>query len=209
MHRSSSDDECQFMRGTKVRKMHSSRRDAFRPINSKPIAYVTADGKIRYGAQYSKVLGKNTTTMAKTDFYGAIAMVKAYPNSDPKVIDFYIDKGYKGIIIEGTGLGHTPMSPSNKQYSWLDRISNAVKRGVIVGMTTQCLYGRVNSEVYTNLRLLADAGVIYCEDMLPETALVKLGWLLGNYDAKKAKELLAENLTGEISLRTDYDDFLV
>ncbi len=209
MHRSSSDDECQFMRGTKVRKMHSSRRDAFRPINDRPIAYVTADGKIRHGAQYNKSSEREAKVVAKTDFYGAVAMVKTYPNSDPKIIDFYVDRGYKGIIIEGTGLGHTPVSPSNKQHSWLDRISNAVKKGVIVGMTTQCLYGRVNSEVYTNLRLVAGAGAVYCEDMLPETAYVKLGWLLGNYDAKKAKELLAKNVAGEISLRTDYDDFLV
>src|SRR5208283_3073912 len=120
-----------------------------------------------------------------------------------------VDKGYKGIIIEGTGLGHTPVSPSNKQHSWLDRISNAVKRGVIVGMTTQCLYGRVNSEVYTNLRLLSGAGVIYCEDMLPETAYVKLGWLLGNNDNNAARDLLNKNIAGEITKRVNYDEFLV
>ena len=209
MHKSSSDDECQFIRGTKARKMHSSRRDAFRPINSGPIAYVTADGKIRYGDQYNKVSGEKTNVVAKTDFYGSVALVKVYPNADPSIMDFYVDKGFKGIILEGTGLGHTPTLPVGMKRPWLDRISSAAKKGVIVGMTTQCLYGRVNPNVYTPLRLIANAGAVYCEDMLPETAYIKLGWLLGNYDVKKAKELLCKNIAGEISLRTDYDTFLV
>ncbi|EQD39609.1 glutamyl-tRNA(Gln) amidotransferase, subunit D, partial [mine drainage metagenome] len=71
-----------------------------------------------------------------------------------------------------------------------------------------CLYGRVNSSVYRNLRLISSAGAIYCEDMLPEVAYVKLGWLLGNYNAEKSKEMLPKNLAGEISARSEYDDFV-
>ena len=208
MHRTSSDDECQFIRGTKVRKMHSTRRDAFRPINDVPIAFVGASGGIRYGGQHKKISSKGRAT-AKTDFEGRVALVKAYPNSDPEVLDFYKEKGYKGIIIEGTGMGHTPVSPTDTGKSWLGHMESAVKKGVVVGMTTQTLNGRVNTNVYTNLRKISYAGVVYCEDMLPETAYIKLGWLLGNYDAKKAKEMLGKNLVGEISQRTELGEFLV
>ena len=76
-------------------------------------------------------------------------------------------------------------------------------------MTSQCIYGRVNSKVYTNLRLLSEAGVIYCEDMTPETAYVKLAWLLGNYSSEDAKRLLNQNMVGEIRNRTLYDEFLI
>ncbi len=210
MHKSSSDNLCGFILGTRARKMHTSRRDAFRPINSDYVAEIDFDGKISYGkTEYRHLEKKRTDFNAVTGFEDKVALVKSYPNSDPGIIDYYISKGYKGIIIEGTGLGHTPVSTEHSGKSWLPNISKASKDGVIVGMTSQCIYGRVNPNVYRNLRLLSGAGVVYCEDMTPETAYVKLGWLLGNYDAEKAKSMLSMNIAGEISDRTLYKNFLV
>ncbi len=209
MHRSSADDSCHFIRGTKVRKMHSTRRDAFRPVNDVPIATVSQNGKIDYVSQYKKITKEHVGIAAKTGFESKVALVKAYPGSNPRIIDFYAEKGYRGIIIEGTGMGHLPVSPSNKGNSWIPSVKAAVDSGIIVGMTTQCLYGRVNTTVYSNLRRVSSLGVVYCEDMLPETAYIKLGWLLGNYGAKEAGALLNRNIAGEISQRTDFDAFLV
>ncbi len=203
MHGSSSDDYCNFIRGTKVRKMHTSRRDAFKPINSDPIARISYDGEIEYTGSYNEIGEEKRKVVALTKYEPKVALVKAYPNSDPEIIDFYIGKGYKGIIIEGTGLGHTPVSGSG-EYSWLPHVKRAIDSGLVVGMTSQCLYGRVNSKVYRNLRLIQGAGTIYCEDMLPEVAYVKLGFLIGNYGVEKAKELLAKNIAGEITDRTKY-----
>jgi len=209
MHYSSNDDKCAFIRGTRARKMHTSRRDAFRAVNSRPIAFVDSKGEIAYNSDYKK-LSKNFRSKVKivTGFEKKVALIKAYPNSDPEIIDFYVGKGCRGLIIEGTGLGHTPALTENKNASWLSYIKNAIDNGVVVGMTSQCLYGRVNGMVYRTLRLLSGLGVIYCEDMLPEVAYIKLGWLLGNYRKEKAAKLLAENLAGEISTRSEYDEFL-
>jgi glutamyl-tRNA(Gln) amidotransferase subunit D len=207
MHSTSSDDECAYMRGTKVRKMHTSRRDAFRAINGKPLAYIGKDGRIKYNSQYRKAQAGNKEVHAQTKFEPKVAIVKAYPDSEPDIIDFYIGKKYRGIIIEGTGLGHAPVSTSHQEYLWLPKIKEAADSGMVIGVTSQCIYGRVNSSVYRNLRLMSSAGAIYCEDMTPETAYVKLGWLLGNYDAAKAKELLPANIVGEIGTRSEYDDF--
>ena len=210
MHKTSSDDECGFIRGTRARKMHTSRRNAFRPINEGYVATVSYSGEINYlskDAEHAKHDKKSKEPMVGFD--KNVALVKAYPNSDPGIIDYYVAKGCKGIIIEGTGLGHTPVSTQDEHYSWLPNIKKAVDKGVIVGMTSQCLYGRVNPNVYRNLRLLSGAGVVYCEDMTPETAYVKLAWLLGNYDAITAKKMLNSNLAGEINSRSDYEDFLV
>ncbi|MGC8699701.1 MAG: Glu-tRNA(Gln) amidotransferase subunit GatD [Candidatus Micrarchaeia archaeon] len=207
MHESSSDNYCSLIRGTKARKMHTSRRDAFKPINNKPIARVSYDGKIEYISNYKRIEEEGELKLL-TGFEPKVALVKAYPNSDPMIIDYYLSKGYKGIIIEGTGLGHTPVSTLHGEYSWLEHIKRAVDEGMIIGMTSQCLYGRVNENVYRNLRLLRSAGVIYCEDMLPEVAYVKLGFLLGNYKKEHAEKLLNANIAGEITKRSEMDWFI-
>jgi glutamyl-tRNA(Gln) amidotransferase subunit D len=75
-------------------------------------------------------------------------------------------------------------------------------------MTSQCLWGRICDRVYDTGRYLLKAGVIEGEDMLPEVALVKVMWLLGNYDLETAKELVKVNLVGEITPTTKYLDWL-
>jgi glutamyl-tRNA(Gln) amidotransferase subunit D len=207
MHDSPSDDVFAFIRGTRARKMHTSRRDAFRSINDGVIAYARTDGTIEYRGAYRKA--EQVSAKALTGFESKVALVKTYPGSDPGIIGYYADKGYKGIIIEGTGLGHTPVSIKHKGMSWLPVIKEAVDSGMVVGMTSQTIYGRVNPYVYRNLRLLSGAGVIYCEDMTPETAYVKLGWLLGNYKKDEAHLLLNRNVAGEIKGRSMIDEFLV
>ncbi len=210
MHRGSSDSECIFIRGTKARKMHTSRRDAFRPINDRPLLLVKNGTEITKVSDYREINDKNAhaALVAKPGFEKGVALIKLYPNSDPGIIEYYAGKGYKGMLLEGTGLGHAPVSTEHKEFLWLPAIEKAVKEGIVVGMTSQCIYGRVHSNVYRNLRLLSNAGVIFCEDMTPETAYIKLAWLLGNYTAKEAKELLPKNLTGEIRSRTLYGEFM-
>ncbi len=210
MHHTSSDTACAFIRGTKARKMHTSRRDTFRPINDKPIALVERTGAIKYTGEYRKIeRGEAAKLKLMTGYDRKVALIKVFPGSDPAVIDFYREKGYNGIILEGTGLGHTPITPTRKEDSWLPYVKDAIDNGMIVGMTSQCLYGRVNTNVYRNLRLLNSVGVVYCEDMTPETALVKLGWLLGNYGKDEARKMLNTNVAGEIKSRTEFDTFLV
>ncbi len=210
MHHTSSDTACAFMRGTKVRKMHTSRRDTFRPINDKPIALIEHTGAIRYTSAYAKIDREGGERIKPlTGYDRKVALVKVFPGSDPSIIDFYREKGYNGLILEGTGLGHMPVTPTRKEDSWLPLVRDAVENGMVVGMASQCLYGRVNANVYRNLRLISGAGAIYCEDMTPETALVKLGWLLGNYGKDEARRMLNRNMVGEIKSRTGFDTFLV
>jgi glutamyl-tRNA(Gln) amidotransferase subunit D len=208
MHSSSSDDKLMLIRGTKARKMHASRRDAFRPINDRPIGFISHKGyQVSYASEYRKIEPGKITP--KTKFEPKVAIVKAYPNSDPEIVEYYSNKGYKGIIIEATGLGHTPVGTSNPAYSWLSHVKKVIDDGLVVGITSQCIYGRVNETVYSNLRLLSKTGAVQCQDMTTETAFVKLGWLLGNYNKEKSKEMLPKNLVGEINDRINYDEFLV
>jgi len=201
LHHNSSDDTCAIINGTKARKMHTSRRDAFRAINDTPVALVDVSGKIEYQKEYAK----DKEIVFKSKFSDDVGLIKTYPNMKSDVFEFYTKK-YKGLIIEGTGLGHAPTNLGKMNLKNYELLKNFIEKGGIVGITSQCIYGRVHSFVYTNLRRLEDIGCVFCQDMFAETAFIKLSWLLGNYP-KKAKELLAQNLRGEITERTMPDDF--
>lgn len=198
MHGETGDTYCLAHRGTKVRKMHTSRRDAFRSINDVPIAKIWLDGKIEFLREdYRK--RQESEVWVDDKIEDKVALVKVFPGMDSEIIDFFVDKGYKGIVLEGTGLGHTPT------YI-IDSIKRATEEGVAVCMTSQCLNGRVNLYVYSTGRKLLKAGVIPCEDMLPETAYVKLMWVLGHTeDLKGVKKLMLTNVAGELTPYTRYD----
>ena len=132
----------------------------------------------------------------KPEFSEKVALIKFYPGLDPAVIDWYVERGCKGILLEGTGLGHV------SKYCF-DAIRNAAARDVVVALASQCIWGRVNMNVYDTGRDLLNLGVIPLEDMFPETALVKLMWVLGQTsDTAEAKKLLKTNVAGEFSPRT-------
>ncbi|MCW4020085.1 MAG: Glu-tRNA(Gln) amidotransferase subunit GatD [Candidatus Bathyarchaeota archaeon] len=195
MHETVSDRSIAFHRGTKVRKCHTSRRDTFKSINTKPLARVE-DEKITMLVQDYEKRDPNRKLALKPDFDDKVALVKFHPGLDPKSIEWYIDNDYKGIILEGTGLGHVG------SY-FFSAIRNAVKVDVVVAMTSQCIWGRIDMNVYDQGRDLLAMGVIPLDDMLPETALVKLMWIFGQTkDMEEAKRLLTTNLVHEISPRT-------
>jgi len=195
-HASTNDDYCFAIRGTKARKMHSSRRDAFKPINSEPIARVYPD-KVEFLSSF-RARNKEKVELDK-EFSDKVALVKFYPGQDASILDFYALK-YKGIVVEGSGLGHLPVSES--AHNWIPALKKHIKNGFVVCVTTQCINGRVDPYVYSNARELLDAGVIFLEDMLSETALVKLGWVLGHYGWKAhVKDKMLENVAGELNER--------
>jgi glutamyl-tRNA(Gln) amidotransferase subunit D len=195
MHETLSDISIAITRGTKVRKCHTSRRDTFKPVNAKPIARVKQQEITMLTDDYQK-RDSSKKLILKSTFSNKVALIKSHPGLDPAAIDFYVEKGCKGILLEGTGLGHI------SKYCF-NAIKKAVEGGVLVALTSQCIWGRVNMNVYDTGRDLLALGVIPLEDMFPETALVKLMWALGQTrNLKTAKELLKTNIAGEFSLRT-------
>ncbi len=200
-HATLNDDYCYALRGTKVKKMHSSRRDAFQPINESPIAKIFTN-KIIFQASYKK--RTNKTTQGDIGFSDRIALLKFYPGQDPNILDFYASH-YSGIIIEASGLGHLPVNEA--QHNWLPKLKKYIRGGFIVCAVSQTIVGRVDPYVYSNGRELLDAGIIFLEDMTAETAFVKLGWVLSHHGWKKhVKERMLENVAGELSQRLPVTD---
>jgi glutamyl-tRNA(Gln) amidotransferase subunit D len=197
-HETPSDKTIVLHRGTKVRKCHTSRRDTFKSVNASPLAKVT-DRKITMLTHDHRKRDRARKLILKPEFDEKVALLKFHPGMNPAMLDWHIDKGYRGIILEGTGLGHV------SKYLF-EPIRKAVEHDIVVAMTSQCIWGRINMNVYATGRDLLAFGVIPLEDMIPETALVKLMWVLGQtHDIEEAKKLLRTNIADEFSPRTLLD----
>ncbi len=198
-HATINDDYCYAIPGTKTRKMHTSKRDAFKIINSKPFAKIFPD-KIEIISDYTKRDNKKKVKI-DSKFEEKVALIKIYPGQSPKILDYYLREKYKGIILEMSGLGHVPTTRARK--SWIKKLKEVQKKGLIICAASQTIYGRLNPLVYSNGRELLKTGIIYLEDMLSETALVKLGWVLGHNkwakDKKIIREKMLENFSGELN----------
>jgi glutamyl-tRNA(Gln) amidotransferase subunit D len=198
MHETVSDASIVFHRGTKVRKCHTSRRDTFKSINTQPLARMEDNKLTTLTKNYRKRDPQRKLNM-KPNFDTNVSLVKFHPDLNPQVIEWYIENCYRGIILEGTGLGHV----GDYLFS---AIQKAIEKGVVVAMTSQCIWGRLDMNVYDQGRDLLTMGVLSLEDMLPETALVKLMWVFGQTsNVDEAKKLLTENVANEISARTLHD----
>ncbi|HNZ86964.1 MAG TPA: Glu-tRNA(Gln) amidotransferase subunit GatD [Methanofastidiosum sp.] len=205
MHGEMSDTYCNVLRGTKVRKMHSTRRDTFRPVNTSPLARVYMNGKIEKLSDY-RPRNNDNEVFADVELEERTAIIKAYPNFNPDIINYYIDKGYKGLVVEASALGHVPTDTIDEKFSWIKSIKRAREEGIIIVFATQCLFGRVDPFVYSNGRIMEEMGVIYAEDMLPETAYLKLSWILGHTNEYfEVKRNMLDNMVGEINYRIKGD----
>lgn len=197
-----SDQYCLLHRGTRVRKMHSSYRSTFRTLSDIPIGMVAPD-YIKYLRKDYKKRSSTKKLKLNTNFEEKVSLVYYYPNMQPDIIEALIDNGYKGIVIAGTGLGHVnkPVYPALKK---------AHDKGVAVYMTVQTLWGFVQMFVYDTGRDMMNLGVIPAENMLPEVAYVKLGWVLGQtQDPEKVKKMMLSPVAGEITEREPIDGYLV
>jgi glutamyl-tRNA(Gln) amidotransferase subunit D len=206
-HKDLNDKTCLALPATKTRKMHTSRRDTFHTINDTPIAEITQDH-----LEILKEFNAKNDNQPKLDtkYSDKVTLIKIIPNQDPKILDFYADQGYKGIILETTGLGHLPGKDS--ENNWLPTIKRLIKKGITIAATPQTLGGALNPNVYSTGRELSKTGIIFLKDMLPETAFIKLSWILGHkswtYNNKnRIKEILLQNISGEYNDKLKFDEF--
>lgn len=198
MHKASGDGVIAVHRGTRVRKMHTSRRDAFQSINAPPLAeYHVDQNLLKVIAEEYRERG----ALEYTDrFEEAVALVKFFPGMHPRMLDVLLEIGVKGVVIEGTGFGHV-----GEQL--LPSVKRLVDAGVVVAMASQTLYGRVNLYVYRRGRELLSLGVVPLEDMLPEAAYAKMSWALANFKREEVPRVLTTPYAYEMSPRSDPTSF--
>ncbi len=197
-----SDEYCLLHRGTRVRKMHSSYRSTFRTLGDIPIAMIDSKKITPLRSDYERRREDRMVTITPT-FEEKVTILYYYPNMNPDIIDAIVDRGYRGIVIAGTGLGHV-----NKPL--YESIRRATDKGVHIYMTVQTLWGYVQMYVYETGREIMELGVVPASNMLPETAYMKLCWTLGQTDDRDAvRSIMLEPVCGETTDREPYNGYLV
>ena len=200
-HATINDDYCYAMPGTKVRKLHSSRRDAFKVVNGNPLAKIYPD-QINVLANHNVRDGKKKVK-CDSDFFEGVALVQIYPGQDPDILDYFLKKKYKGVVLEMSGLGHAPTRRARN--GWTKKLREVQAKGMIICAAAQTINGRLDPLVYSNGRELLETGIIYLEDMLAETALVKLGWVLAKTTKRdEVRKLMLSNVARELNSRLEF-----
>jgi glutamyl-tRNA(Gln) amidotransferase subunit D len=197
-----SDEYCLLHRGTRVRKMHSSYRSTFRTIGDVPLAMVNPQQITPLRPDYH-ARRQDRDVVVNTAFQEKVTILYYYPNMQPDIVDALVEKGYRGIVIAGTGLGHVnkPLYPA---------LQRAVAAGVHVYMTVQTLWGYVQMYVYETGRELMELGVVPAANMLPEVAYVKLCWALGqSTDRDEVRRIMLTPINSETTEREPYNGYLI
>jgi glutamyl-tRNA(Gln) amidotransferase subunit D len=172
-------------------------------VNAKPIArYDLVHRLLKLEQDTYKPRRKEVAPVVQSQFDPNVALIKFHPGISAGIVDWATAAGYKGIILEGSGLGHV----GDVLFSSIER---AVKNGVVVAMSSQCIWGRVHMNVYSTGRDLMRMGVLPLSDMLAETALVKLMWAFGHEkDPEKVKEIMLTNVANEFSERRELEELI-
>ena len=209
MHENLSDDSCLLHFGTKVRKMHTSRRDAFRSINCRPAARISPlQGKFEKISQLAQPRNSDNFLL-DTAINPNVALIYSYPGIKPEMISSL--SKYDGVVISGTGLGHVPSNTSSDKDAVpvIKEVSALISSGIPVVIAPQTIYGRINLNVYSSGRVLAEAGAIgHLCDFTPETAYVKLMWVLAHEKKmERVRGMMEKSIAGEISTRSEIVDF--
>ncbi len=203
MHGDIESNEAYIHRGTKTRKMHTSRRDAFKSVNDTPLTTVSFDDYTVTEEVHEETTQDFNTKPFNTDL--KIGLHKSRPHMHAGELEQY--KDYDGLVLEGTGLGHYPIDGDDENKAILNVIDELAATIPVV-MTSQTIHGRINQQVYSHGRRLKDLGVLgHGHDETPEAAYIKLAWLLSQHDAKKARQLYDANIAGEQSPNSHIQDY--
>ncbi len=210
MHESTNDNTCLILPATKTRKMHTSKRDAFKPINAQPIARLNLN-KIEF-IDYPEKPEAKPLKIRLMNPNIKIGILKQHPNMFAEEILAY--KNYDGLVIEATGLGNLPINHIDKETAEHDKILKAlqtlINKDIIIILAPQTTFGRLNLNVYSGARKQKEIGIQGDQsDMLPETTFIKLAWLLSNYKKEEIPELLRTNLRGELNPRLLNSDYMI
>ena len=190
MHLDENDETVACHYGTRVRKNHTSKRGAFQTIGDDP-AFIIVNDNVKQNS--TKEFFKQRKYQPKINIETNVALIKYHPGFNPELLEKILEMNYKAIIFEGTGLGHI----GKTMY---EKVKKAHEKGVFLGMTSQCINGRVRMTVYESGRDLLDLGIIPLEDMISEVAMVKAMWVMGNtQNIEEMKKIMLENIASEIS----------
>ncbi|MBF14349.1 MAG: Glu-tRNA(Gln) amidotransferase GatDE subunit D [Euryarchaeota archaeon] len=205
MHKTSDDGACSIHSATGVRKLHSSRRDAFRPVNTMPLATIRIDNKDvelelehHYKEARSNTVSRaSTSTAERYDENIVVRQMIAGPWLTKQEIDDAVASNVDALVIHGTGLGHLPIeNPNGDAPQNIELQSSLQQLNIPALVVNQCIHGPINMNVYSKGRIQQDIGLLgHGITSSPEAAVVKLHFALSNN--MDVGSVMTQNLIGE------------
>lgn len=202
MHGGTSDSYNLVHRATRCRKMHSSRRDTFRTLDDIPLGKIDDSG-VTWFKDDVRPRGRVEDFYLDAKIDPRVGMLYSYPGMSPDILDSMVDRGYHGVVIIGTGLGHvgTDMFPA---------LERCQEEEIPVVLVVEPLFGYIQLRVYETGRDMLARGVIEGANMLPSAAYTKLMWVLGHTrNIEEVKRLMQTDVAGEITSREGPRGFLL
>ena len=182
-----------IMLGCRVAKVRTTSQNAFESINRLPV------GRVRFGRV--RLIDPPEQPKGKPALDDAIEpnvfLLKLIPGTRPEVFDDIARLGYRGVVIEGFGLGGLHCLRRNL----LEGIQKLMDANVAVLLTTQCRYEPSDPTVYETGRLALELGILQAYDMTSECAVTKLMWVLAHATTpEEVRRMMYTSFCGEISL---------
>ena len=177
--------------GTRAVKVRTTSFEAFDSINAPLAGEMTAEG-FKLNHELLSKIRYNAPTYMGNEIDGKVFLLKLIPGTSPKILDFVMEKGYKGVVIEAFGLGGLHYIRRNL----VGKLKELSAQGILTIIVTQCLYEHADFGVYEVGHDVLSDHVFSGGNMTTESAVTKLMWVLG--DVEKRRFALTKSLYGEM-----------
>ena len=182
----------ELMRGNRATKVSADDLKAFASPNYPRLADVGTSIVYRKKFLYQPK-GEPLTLVELSPI--PIAVIKMFPGFSAELVRSLVSSGVRAIVLEAFGAGNIP---SSAELSLA--LSEAVRSGAVIVVTSQCGRGNVAIGTYATSRMLKKMGAVSGFDMTTEAAVAKLYYLFSlGLSKDEIKEKMEENLRGELS----------
>lgn len=185
--------QTKLLRGNRAKKLSAEEFNAFRSPNYPALAEIGVH--ITYAHHHINYYSNKSQLTPHYDFCTDVVMLKLFPGISRNMVHSVLSiEGLRGVVLETFGAGNA------MTYDWfIEEISSAVKRGIVVVNVTQCIDGMVEMSTYDTGDRLNRAGVISAGDMTTEATITKLMFLLGQgFNQTEVANMMLTSIAGEI-----------